>query len=100
MAGIFSTVTSMGRLYHTIDEVSYWSGKAFAWLIVKLTFVVSIEVFKRYILNAPTAWIFDLNNMMYGTLLMMCRASTLALAEHVRADFVHLNLKARGQAAR
>ena len=30
MAGIFSTVTSMGRLYHTIDEVSYWSGKAFA----------------------------------------------------------------------
>ena len=30
MAGIFSTVTSMRRLYHTIDEVSYWSGKAFA----------------------------------------------------------------------
>jgi len=23
--------------------------------------VVCVEVFKRYILNAPTAWIFDLN---------------------------------------
>ena len=51
------------RLLHGIDAISYWSGKAFAWLIVALTFVVSIEVFKRYILNAPTSWIFDLNNM-------------------------------------
>ena len=66
-----------------VDQISYWSGKAFAWLIVALTFVVSIEVFKRYILNAPTAWIFDFNNMLYGTLFMMCGAYTLALAGHV-----------------
>src|SRR5213079_2330914 len=99
MAGIFSTMTSMGRLYHTIDEVSYWSGKAFAWLIVGLTFVVSIEVFKRYVLNAPTAWIFDLDNMLYGTLFMMCGAYTLAAAGHVRADFVYIYMRPRGQAA-
>src|SRR6266511_5397230 len=99
MAGIFSTVTSMRRLYHTIDEVSYWSGKAFAWLIVALTFVVSVEVFKRYILNAPTAWIFDLDSMLYGTLFMMCGAYTLAAGGHVRADFVYIYMKPRGQAA-
>ena len=52
------------RLLRGIDQISYWSGKAFAWLIVALTFVVSIEVFKRYILNAPTAWIFDFSNML------------------------------------
>ena len=82
-----------------IDFVSYWSGKAFAWLIVALTFVVSIEVFKRYILNAPTAWIFDFNNMLYGTLFMMCGAYTLALAGHVRADFVYIYMPPRAQAA-
>ena len=82
-----------------IDQVSYWSGKLFAWLIVALTFVVSIEVFKRYILNAPTAWIFDFNNMLYGTLFMMCGAYTLAAAGHVRADFVYSYLKPRAQAA-
>lgn len=87
------------RLLRAIDRVSYWSGKAFAWLIVGLTFVVSIEVFKRYILNAPTAWIFDLNNMLYGTLFMMCGAYTLAQAGHVRADFVYIYLRPRGQAA-
>jgi TRAP-type mannitol/chloroaromatic compound transport system permease small subunit len=87
------------RLIRVIDQVSYWSGKALAWLIVALTFVVSLEVFKRYILNAPTAWIFDLNNMLYGTLFMMCGAYTLAAAGHVRADFVYIYLRPRAQAA-
>jgi TRAP-type mannitol/chloroaromatic compound transport system permease small subunit len=87
------------RFVRAVDEVSYWSGKTFAWLIVALTFVVSIEVFKRYILNAPTAWIFDLNSMLYGTLFMMCGAYTLSVAGHVRADFVYIYMKPRGQAA-
>ena len=77
------------RFIRAVDHVSYWSGKIFAWLIVALTFVVSIEVFKRYILNRPTAWIFDFNNMLYGSLFMLCGADTLAAAGHVRADFVY-----------
>src|SRR5919108_4307466 len=87
------------RLIRFIDLISYWSGKAFAWLIVALTFVVAVEVFKRYILNAPTAWIFDFNSMLYGTLFMLCGAYTLAQAGHVRADFVYIYMKPRGQAA-
>jgi TRAP-type mannitol/chloroaromatic compound transport system permease small subunit len=86
------------RLLRFIDQISYWSGKTFAWLIVAATLVIAVEVFKRYILNAPTAWIFDLNNMLYGTLFMMCGAYTLALAGHVRADFVYIYLKPRAQA--
>jgi TRAP-type mannitol/chloroaromatic compound transport system permease small subunit len=89
---------SASAVIRTVDLVSYWSGKASAWLIMALTFVVSIEVFKRYILNAPTAWIFDFNSMLYGSLFMMCGAYTLALAGHVRADFVYIYLKPRGQA--
>jgi TRAP-type mannitol/chloroaromatic compound transport system permease small subunit len=90
---------SATRFIHAVDELSYWSGKVFAWLIVALTFVVSTEVFKRYILNAPTAWIFDFNNMLYGALFMLCGAYTLAQAGHVRADFVYIYMKPRGQAA-
>src|SRR2546430_4674543 len=86
-------------LIRAIDEVSYWSGKTFAWLILGLTFVVSVEVFKRYILNSPTAWIFDFTNMLYGTLFMMCGAYTLAQGAHVRADFVYTYLRPRAQAA-
>jgi TRAP-type mannitol/chloroaromatic compound transport system permease small subunit len=81
-----------------VDNVSTWSGKTFAWLIGVLTLVVSIEVFKRYILNSPTAWIFDADAMLYGTLFMMCGAYTLAQDGHVRGDFLYTNMKPRTQA--
>ena len=69
---------SVQNVLHTIDGISTWVGKAASWLIVILMAVVCVEVFKRYILNAPTAWIFDLDNMLYGTLFMLCGAYTLA----------------------
>jgi len=60
--------------------------------------VVCVEVFKRYALNAPTAWIYDANNMMYGTLFMMCGAYTLSQDGHVRGDFLYGSMKPRTQA--
>src|SRR6185436_13879370 len=86
------------RIVGVADRISTWSGKLFAWLIVVLMLVVSIEVFKRYILNAPTSWIFDLDAMLYGTLFMMCGAYTLAQNGHVRGDFLYVNMKPRTQA--
>ena len=61
--------------------------------------VVCVEVFKRYILNAPTAWIFDLNNMLYGSLFMLCGAYALAQNAHVRGDFLYSSMRPRTQAA-
>ncbi len=79
-------------------RVSVWTGKLSAWLIVVLMLVVCTEVFKRYILNAPTPWIFDVNSMTYGTLFMMCGAYTLAQGGHVRGDFLYGNMRPRTQA--
>src|SRR5262245_57741404 len=88
----------MQRILPVIDRISTWSGKIFAWLIVVLMLVVSVEVFKRYILNAPTAWIFDLDAMLYGTLFMLCGAYALSQDGHVRGDFLYSNMKPRTQA--
>jgi TRAP-type mannitol/chloroaromatic compound transport system permease small subunit len=82
-----------------VDRISTWTGKLFAWLVVGLMLVVCIEVFKRYILNAPTAYIFDVNNFFYGGLFMLCGAYTLAQDGHVRGDFLYGNFKPRTQAA-
>jgi len=87
------------NVLYTIDEISTWVGKAFAWLILLLMTVVCVEVFKRYILNNPTAWIFDAENMMYGTLFMMCGAYTLAQNAHVRGDFLYSSMRPRMQAS-
>jgi len=89
----------MQKLLLVIDEISTWAGKACAWLIMLLMFVVCVEVFKRYILNAPTAWIFDAENMIYGTLFMMCGAYTLSQDGHVRGDFLYTNMRPRTQAS-
>ena len=87
------------RLLHTADHISTWVGKAAAWLIVALMLLVCAEVFKRYALNAPTAWIYDVNNMLYGTLFMLGGAYALAHDGHVRGDFIYGNMKARTQAS-
>lgn len=84
---------------NVIDGISTWVGKAAAWLIIVLMTVVCVEVFKRYLLNAPTAWIFDAENMLYGTLFMMCGAYTLAQNAHVRGDFLYSSMRPRTQAA-
>jgi len=82
------------------DHVSTWCGKASAWLIILLMAAVCVEVFKRYLLNAPTAWSFDADYMIYGTLFMMCGAYTLAQDAHVRGDFLYSSMKPRVQAGR
>ena len=90
---------NLQTILHGIDALSTWVGKAAAWLIMLLMTVVCVEVFKRYILNAPTAWIFDADNMMYGTLFMMCGAYTLAQNAHVRGDFLYSSMRPRMQAS-
>jgi TRAP-type mannitol/chloroaromatic compound transport system permease small subunit len=87
------------RLLYTIDAISTWVGKAVAWLIIVLMAVVCVEVVKRYILNAPTAWIFDAENMIYGTLFMLAGAYTLAQNAHVRGDFLYSSMRPRTQAS-
>ena len=78
----------MQKLFLTIDKISTFVGQAFSWLIVSLTFMISWEVFSRYVLDKPHSWAFDVMIMMYGTLFMMAGAYTLAKAGHVRGDGV------------
>src|SRR6202163_2100927 len=87
------------RFLNRVDRISTWVGKAAAWLIIGLMTVVCVEVFKRYIMNMPTAWSFDVDNMMYGTLFMLCGAYPLAQNAHVRGDFLYSPMRPRTQAA-
>jgi TRAP-type mannitol/chloroaromatic compound transport system permease small subunit len=82
-----------------VDRISTWAGKAASWLIMLLMVLICAEVFKRYLLNMPTAWIFDASNILYGTLFMMCGAYTLAQNGHVRGDFLYSSMRPRTQAA-
>jgi TRAP-type mannitol/chloroaromatic compound transport system permease small subunit len=79
----------MQNILFFVDKVSSWVGQVFSWLIVILTFLISWEVFSRYVLNSPNPWSFDLMIMMYGTAFMMAGAYTLAKNGHVRGDVLY-----------
>ena len=86
------------RFIDSLDKLSTWVGKTAAWLAGILMLTVCLEVFKRYILNAPTAWMFDATAMMYGALFMTCGAYTLSQNAHVRGDFLYSSMRPRTQA--
>ncbi len=85
-------------LIHAIEQLSIWVGRAFGWCILILTLSVAYEVFVRYVLNAPTVWVFDMMVQMYGALFLMAGPYALAQDTHVRADVFTRFLSPRGQA--
>ena len=89
----------MQKLFLTVDKLSTFVGQAFSWLIVTLTFMISWEVFSRYVLDHPHAWAFDAMIQQYGTLFMMAGAYTLAKSGHVRGDVLYGFFAPRTQAA-
>jgi len=88
----------MTRFLFFIDSLSTWVGKAFAWLILVLTFGVSYEVFVRYALRAPTTWAFDISYITYGAMFLMAGAYTLSRNGHVRSDMMYRLWRPRVQA--
>ncbi|MCA3236911.1 MAG: TRAP transporter small permease subunit [Curvibacter sp.] len=82
-----------------VDRLSTWIGKIFAWTALILTLMISWEVFSRYVMNKPHAWMLDFQIMMYGTLFMTAGAYTLSKNGHVRGDVLYGFFRPRTQAS-
>jgi TRAP-type mannitol/chloroaromatic compound transport system permease small subunit len=81
-----------------VDRLSTFVGHAFSFFIVALTLHVTWEVFRRYVLDSPRAWAFDVMIYFYGALFMMAGAYTLAKNGHVRGDILYGFFRPRTQA--
>ena len=88
----------MQTLLLAVDRISTFIGKLFAWTVVGLTALISWEVFSRYVLNHPHAWVLDAQIMLYGTLFMFAGAYTLSKSGHVRGDVLYGFFRPRTQA--
>ena len=56
----------MQKLLFAVDALSTFVGKAASWAALALTLLISWEVFSRYALNDPHAWVLDVQIMLYG----------------------------------
>jgi TRAP-type mannitol/chloroaromatic compound transport system permease small subunit len=89
----------MQKMLLAVDRFSTWFGKACAWTVIGLTVLISLEVFSRYVLNKPHAWVLDAQIMLYGTLFMTAGAYTLSKNGHVRGDVLYGFFRPRTQAS-
>ena len=85
------------RIIKVIDQISLWSGKAVAWLIIPMAAVLVFEIFIRKI-YVPTIWGNDLATMCYGAHFMLAGGYTLYLHKHIRTDFFYEKWSPRTQA--
>ncbi|WP_066267697.1 TRAP transporter small permease subunit [Hydrogenophaga palleronii] len=88
----------MQSILWKVDRLSTFIGKLFAWCALLLTLLISWEVFSRYALNNPHAWVLDAQIMLYGTLFMTAGAYTLSKNGHVRGDVLYGFFQPRTQA--
>lgn len=88
----------MENFIRNVDAFSKAVGHCFGWTVLVLTMGTCYEVFRRYVLNDPTAWAFDMSYMFYGALFLMSGAYTLSANAHVRGDFIYRSWKPENQA--
>lgn len=88
----------MQKLLRGVDAVSTAMGKLAAWAVVGLTLLIAWEVFSRYVMNRPHAWVLDVQIMLYGCLFMLAGAYTLSKNGHVRGDVLYGFFSPRAQA--
>ncbi len=89
----------MQKVLLAVDRLSTAFGKLCAWTVVLLTALITWEVFSRYAMNKPHAWVLDAQIMLYGTLFMTAGAYTLSKNGHVRGDVLYGFFRPRTQAA-
>jgi len=89
--------SGLARAVACFDQVSLWSGRIVAWLIIPMVMSLVWEVVARYVFNAPTVWAYDMTYMLYGALFMLGSAYTLLRGKHIRTDSFYGQWSARRQ---
>jgi len=86
----------MKRFLHTIDLISEWSGKIFAYFLLVTMLIIGFEVVMRLFGN-PQIWTFDITLYTAGTVYVVGGAYTLLKNRHVKMDVLYVRLSPRVQ---
>lgn len=88
----------MNRLLKTIDDISEWSGKLFAYLLWPGMVVLVYEVVARYLFNAPTIWAHGSAQRMFAVYYFICGAYVSLHKSHISMDVIYNRFSLRTRA--
>lgn len=82
----------------TVETLTDYIAKSFSFLLIASSFVVVIEVIRRYAFDSPTVYGLELTIFLCAISYLMGGAYALKLRAHVRVDIIYANLSPRTQA--
>lgn len=77
------------RLIDFIEVLSEWSGRAVAWLVLAMTLVIGFDVIMRYLFNAGSVALQELEWHLFALVFLLGAAYTFKHDGHVRVDIVY-----------
>ncbi len=86
------------NLCQLVDLIVRFCGKAAAYLMPVLAFVVAFEVFSRYVLNSPTIWAFDLSLFLFGYIAALGGAYAQQQRAHINVDILYFRVSKKSRA--
>ena len=79
------------QLVRGIDQISEWSGRAVAWLVLVLVLLVCYDVAMRYLFQSGSIALQELEWHLFAIIFLLGAAYTLKHDEHVRVDLLYSN---------
>jgi TRAP-type mannitol/chloroaromatic compound transport system permease small subunit len=83
---IISRLSIIGRILESISE---WTGKATAWIVFSMVFLVSYDVTMRYFFRSGSVALQELEWHLFSLIFLMGAAYTLKHDDHVRLDLIY-----------
>ncbi len=81
-----------------IDAVNDWVGRIMSLFILLIFFLLILEVFQRYLFNAPSVWANELTQMLFGAYVVLSGGHILWRGGHVNVDIFYSRLSPKRKA--
>ncbi len=79
----------LNKLAGLIDQLNEWIGRLAAWLVIALVLLVCYDVTMRYLFQAGSVALQELEWHLFALIFLFGAAYTLKYDEHVRVDVIY-----------
>jgi len=81
-----------------IDRTNEWVGRIIAWWMIPMIFIMTFEVFMRYVWKDPTEWGTELVTFIFAGYILLGGGYTLLYKDHVNINVIYNRFSPRNRA--
>lgn len=84
-----SFLAGLANISRFLDTISEWTGKATAWIVFVMVFLVSYDITMRYFFRSGSVALQELEWHLFSLIFLIGAAYTLKHDDHVRLDLIY-----------